>query len=451
MLEINELEAARALLRQGTPLKQLKETHLEKYLKLENLLSQVVLNGEVPSYLKETKKSKRARLINSIKQLFYRFNPYIFILVIFDHVKDVPKSRLMSIISSALKWEESCGNLSGNSSYDILYGQVPAEIVDPTSLDKFPKNCYKSVKLPTASHAECAGFTPNGAYFIVGTADGFLEVWNPLEGTLRTDLPYQTGEHDLISMNQPITCISFSSDSELLACGTIKGEVVIWKLSTGKMIKTFSNVHQNGVTSISFSADSQSLLTTGFDNNVLILGMKSGRILKELRGHTSYVNCAIWLDELTILSGSHDGTVKLWDLHKLECLSTSVPKEEKSLSPPPIKSFSQLFSTEDDTFYLVTTQSSKLHLFSALKRDFVQIIPTKLKSDTHLINSIVRKGLIFSLTTDGHLFTLKSDDFNASIGSEKISQVEPIGFTLHPNLNILVTFDVSGVVKFWRS
>lgn len=65
MLEINELEAARALLRQGTPLKQLKESHLEKYLKLENLLSQTVLNGEVPSYLKETKKSRRDRIINS--------------------------------------------------------------------------------------------------------------------------------------------------------------------------------------------------------------------------------------------------------------------------------------------------------------------------------------------------------------------------------------------------
>ena len=357
----------------------------------------------------------------------------------------------MSIISSTLKWEEHCGNLSGNSSFDLLHGQIPAETAAPTSLDKFPKICYKSVKLPTGSNAECAGFSPNGEYFIVGTADGFLEVWNPFEGILRTDLPYQNGEHDLMTMKHTITCISFSSDSEFMICGTIEGEVGVWKLSTGKLIKSFLNVHQNGITSVSFSADQQSLLTTGFDNNVHILGMKSGRILKELRGHTSYVNCAIWLDESTILSGSHDGTVKLWDLNKLECLNTSIPKEEKSLSPPPIKSISHLFSTEFDTFYLVTTQSTKLHLFSILKRDFVQIIPTKLKLEVNLMNSIVRKGLIFSLTTDGHLFTIKSEDFKSSTGYEKVSQVEPIGFTLHPNLNILVTFDVSGEVKFWRS
>lgn len=68
MLEINEFEAARALLRQGTPLKQLKEDQLDKYLKLENLLSQTVLNGDFPSNLKETKKSRRDRIINSTYQ-----------------------------------------------------------------------------------------------------------------------------------------------------------------------------------------------------------------------------------------------------------------------------------------------------------------------------------------------------------------------------------------------
>ena len=62
MLEINELEAARALLRPGNPLKQLKEVHLEKYLKLENLLSQTVLNGEIPSQIKESKKIRRERI-----------------------------------------------------------------------------------------------------------------------------------------------------------------------------------------------------------------------------------------------------------------------------------------------------------------------------------------------------------------------------------------------------
>ena len=367
-------------------------------------------------------------------------------------MQDVPRSRLMSIVASALKWEEHCGNHSGNCSFDLLYGQVPSETaVASTILDKFPKNCYKSVKLPEGSFVECAGFNLNGTFFIVGTADGFLEVWNPLEGTLRTDLPYQTGEKDLMSMKGAISCISFSPDSELLACGTIEGEVGIWKLSTGKLIKSFQSVHHNGVTSVTFSSDQQSLLTTGFDNIVHVLGMKSGRILKELRGHSSYVNCAIWLDDFTVLTGSHDGSVKIWDLVKIECIATSVPKFEKSLSPPPIKSINHLSSSEKDVIFLVTTQSSKLHLFSLLKRDFIQSIPTKSKDQANLVASSIRKGLIFSLSSDGYISTIKSEDLNASAGNERVSVVEPIGFTLHPKLNILISFDISGEVKFWRS
>lgn len=65
MLEINELEAARAILRQGSPLKQLKENNIERYLKLENLLSQTVLNGEIPSQIKESKNIKRESILNS--------------------------------------------------------------------------------------------------------------------------------------------------------------------------------------------------------------------------------------------------------------------------------------------------------------------------------------------------------------------------------------------------
>lgn len=366
-------------------------------------------------------------------------------------MQDIPRSRLMSVVSSALKWEEHCGNFSsGNSSYNLLLGQVPLE-TSFTLLEtrKFPKNCYKSVKLPSGSYAESVGFSPNGAFFIVGTADGFLEVWNPLEGSLRTDLPYQTCETDLMSMKGAISCISFSHDSELLAAGTIEGEVGIWRLSTGKLVKSFKNVHQNGITSVSFSQDQQSLLTTGFDNNLHILGMKSGRILKELRGHSSYVNCAIWLDENSVLSGSHDGSVKLWDLNRIECISTSYPKEEKILSPPPIKSICKLITSESDVLLLVTNQSSKLHIYSLSKHEFIQAIPTK--SSTHLITSEVRNRQIFALSSDGILFAFKSDDFSSNlIGSEKICEVEPIGFALHPKLNISVTFDVSGEVKFWK-
>ena len=45
-----------------------------------------------------------------------------------------------------------------------------------------------------------------------------------------------------------------------------------------------------------------------------IHGLKSGKLLKEFRGHTSFVNHAIYSpDPHQILSASSDGTVKMWN------------------------------------------------------------------------------------------------------------------------------------------
>lgn len=378
-----------------------------------------------------------------------------------ESVQDVPKSRLTHLIASALKWEENCGSITENSSFDLLHGIVPRTSLHTTTFklsetfDKFPKNCYKSVKLPSGSFAECLGFSPNGEFFVIGTVDGFLEVWNPLEGALRVDLPYQQNENDIMSTKgAAISVLSFSPDSEFLACGTITGEVLVFKLSTGKQVKSFQKVHQNGITSISFSPDQQSLLTTGFDNNIHILGLKSGRILKEFRGHTSYVNCAVWVDESQILSGGHDGTIKAWDVQKIECIASLIPTDEQALSPPPIRSICKFHNPEsnsDDSLYLVTTQSSKLHMFSLLKRSFSLTIPISLKSQSHLIASTMKRSLLFCLSNEGHLLAIRSNALNSIFGNMRVTEVEAIGFSLHPVFNLLVTFDIGGEIKFWKS
>ena len=46
-------------------------------------------------------------------------------------------------------------------------------------------------------------------------------------------------------------------------------------------------------------------------------GLKSGKTLKEFRGHTSFVNDAIFtMDAHNIISASSDGTVKVHDVQK---------------------------------------------------------------------------------------------------------------------------------------
>ena len=63
------------------------------------------------------------------------------------------------------------------------------------------------------------------------------------------------------------------------------------------------------------------MLSGSFDALVRVHGLKSGKMLKELRGHTSFVNDAIFsADNSQIISASSDATVRVWDAKTCECI-----------------------------------------------------------------------------------------------------------------------------------
>ena len=70
--------------------------------------------------------------------------------------------------------------------------------------------------------------------------------------------------------------------------------IQVWKLRTGQCIRRFEKAHGQGVTSVAFSRDASHVLSSSYDGLARVHGLKSGKMLKEFRGHTSYVNQAIY-------------------------------------------------------------------------------------------------------------------------------------------------------------
>ena len=68
----------------------------------------------------------------------------------------------------------------------------------------------------------------------------------------------------------------------------------MWKVRTGQCLRRYEHAHAQGVTSVSFSRDGSHVLSSSYDGLARVHGIKSGKMLKEFRGHTSYVNYAIY-------------------------------------------------------------------------------------------------------------------------------------------------------------
>jgi phospholipase A-2-activating protein len=71
--------------------------------------------------------------------------------------------------------------------------------------------------------------------------------------------------------------------------------------------------HDHYVYTVAERLNGQGFLTSGKDARIFMLD-NSGNPEKMLEGHSALVNMVCQVDENTILSGSWDGTAKIWDI-----------------------------------------------------------------------------------------------------------------------------------------
>ncbi|MFM7407175.1 MAG: trypsin-like peptidase domain-containing protein, partial [Cuspidothrix sp.] len=80
------------------------------------------------------------------------------------------------------------------------------------------------------------------------------------------------------------------------------------------LVRTLSG-HSGDVTSVAISADGQTLVSGSGDNTIKIWNLGTGQLIRTLSGHSERVrSVAISPDGKTLASGSDDDTIKIWNL-----------------------------------------------------------------------------------------------------------------------------------------
>ncbi len=337
LVDANEVDAARAVLRGVLPLALLRGEDGEAYARLEALVARGGGgggggsgggSGGGGSGGDAARAAARAAIARSIV----------------EHADTAPPSRLLVLLGQALKWQAHtaslCGGGGGGGGGVSLLGvgggggarrggERPEEgepargAPGPVALS-YPDAGAR----PTAAHV-----TGDGACLVVGGGDGLLEVYSPASGKLRLDLGYQARDEFMLH-EAAVTCLASSADGELLGSGAADGRVKVWRLATGECVRRLLDTHGGGpVSALAFSRDGGSVVTGGGDGVARLWGLRSGKCLREFRGHAAFLGSVALLEgeggaPHTLLTGGGDGRVGLWDVGTGERVGWVAP-------PPP--------------------------------------------------------------------------------------------------------------------
>ncbi|ANB12036.1 Met30p [Sugiyamaella lignohabitans] len=117
--------------------------------------------------------------------------------------------------------------------------------------------------------------------------------------------------------------LSLQFDDQYLMTGTYDGDIKVWDVESGDLIRTLSG-HLQAVSGLKF--DQTKLISGSWDRTVRVWNYRTGECVSTFRGHEQQVLCIDFHDKW-IASGSADCNVKVWNFEEKSCFTLRGHKE----------------------------------------------------------------------------------------------------------------------------
>ncbi|WUR02715.1 coatomer subunit beta [Vairimorpha necatrix] len=154
-------------------------------------------------------------------------------------------------------------------------------------------------------------FHPVKPIFIIGLHDGRIQAW---------DYNSNACIFEFLDTNKleqgSIRSVCFHPHGDFfVSCGDDK-LIRMWDYTKRKLLKIFKG-HTDFIRSCDFHPTKPWIISASDDQTIKIWNFMTGKCLTTATGHSHYVMSAKFLDENTIISGSLDNSIRIWDCKNL--------------------------------------------------------------------------------------------------------------------------------------
>lgn len=201
----------------------------------------------------------------------------------------------------------------------------------------------------------CLQFTDDGSHFVSGAKDNLALVWS-LSSVIQLDLnPAPDPRHVLSHHSLPVTdlhCGMMGAQGRI-ATASLDQTVKVWELSSGELL--LSVLFDVEILAVTFDPCEYFLFCGGSDGNIFQVSLCSQNVSRDrsiqsdsegnqvFKGHRNLVTClSVSMDGSLLLSGSHDETVRLWDVQSkqsIRCVSHKGPVTNAVITAAPANMF----------------------------------------------------------------------------------------------------------------
>ena len=162
-----------------------------------------------------------------------------------------------------------------------------------------------------SSEVMCIASAIGGDQLLSGDSNGTLFLWDIATGQQLGSVQAHT---------QALTCLTVTPDGSSFVTGSWDCSLKLWRFQAFQQPAIQFSDSENSVEACVVSVDGRQLFS-GSKNSVCAWDMTTGRLLASMQSHSRSVSSLVLSGSL-LLSGSYDGTMKLWDPGSMQLLQT---------------------------------------------------------------------------------------------------------------------------------